>query len=399
MKQTIGIGIVFILICMLIMAMLSYVQYQMYRNTLNSYIAQTIEMVIALNPEIEVELIQELQKNDSIEKGKEILAKYGFQGQEVYFFPLEEQMEKNRLVNIGVMGALGVSILGLFIVYICKRDKKLEEIRIYLKNIQNKDYSLEIKDNSEGELSLLRNEVYKITVMLKEQTENLQKEKKLLSDSLSDISHQLKTPLTSISVMLDILKEDKNISTEKKQEFLFEISRQLESMNWLVIALLKLSRLDAGVVEFKKEKVLIMKLVEEVIKNLSIPIEIKNQNVTKEGEETASFEGDFRWTVEAITNIVKNCIEHTEEGKTVDISWNENPLYTELLIKDEGQGIAKEDISHIFERFYKGKNSSKDSVGIGLALAKSIIQKQNGDIMVKSVEGQGSRFSIKFYKR
>ena len=185
---------------------------------------------------------------------------------------------------------------------------------------------------------------------------------------------------------------------ETKKQFTHEIRRQIEWMNWLILALLKLSRLDANVEEFHQEKISLEKLIQNVIQNLAIPIEIKNQNIIVDGKEDSHFEGDYKWQQEAVTNIVKNCIEHNKDGGNIFIKYEENNLYTKISIKDEGEGISKEDLRHIFERFYKGKNSSENSVGIGLALAKSIIEKNNGMITCKSEEGKGTEFVIKYMK-
>lgn len=401
-KETIFISAIAILVMIAIMAFLSYTQYRNYCVSLNDQIAKVVGQMITDHPEWEDEIIRSLKEEDGSEKeqvGKNLLAQYGYEEQEkVYEEELQQELVSNLILNLFVVAILGCLLLVIFCVYIVVKDKKIEEMTEYVKRIQQHDYTLNLQDNTEGELSALRNELYKVTVMLKEQTELLQKDKKQLENALSDISHQLKTPLTSISVMIDILKDNPNVPEEKRQEFLYEVTRQLEWINWLVISLLKLSKLDAGTIQFKKEKVKVKELVEEVVKNLSIPIDIKNQQVTIAGKEDVAFMGDYHWTQEAVINIVKNCLEHTPEGKKVDISFAENPLYTEIQIKDEGSGIAKEDLPHIFERFYKGKNASKDSVGIGLALAQGIIKAQGGDITAYSKEGEGSEFSIKLYK-
>ena len=184
-------------------------------------------------------------------------------------------------------------------------------------------------------MSNLKNELYKITVMLKEESENSKKDKENLKISVQDISHQLKTPLTSITIMLDNLKESPNMDENTKQKFIFEISKQIEWINWLVISMLKLSKLDANVVQFYEEKINLKKLINEIVKNLEIPIEIKNQNIIIDGNEEASFIGDYKWQQEAITNIVKNCIEHNIDGGNIYISYEENNLFTKIIIKDE----------------------------------------------------------------
>ena len=259
-------------------------------------------------------------------------------------------------------------------------------------------HSLDINENSEDELSNLKNELYKITIMLKEESEISRQDKENIKMSVEDISHQLKTPLTSIMIMLDNLKDNPNMDEDTKQRFIFEISKQVDWINWLVISILKLSRLEANVVKFSNNKINVKKFIDEIIGNLEIPIEIKNQKISIEGDEDASFIGDYKWQQEAITNIIKNAIEHNKENGKITIKYEENVLFTKITIIDEGQGIAKEDLKHIFERFYKAQNSSDNSVGIGLSLAKNIIEKNNGMINCKSEIGNGTEFIVKYMK-
>ena len=216
-----------------------------------------------------------------------------------------------------------------------------------------------------------------------------------MKKSLEDISHQLKTPLTSISIMLDNIIENPNMDEKTKNNFMIEISRQIEWINWLVISILKLSKLESNTVEFERKEIDVKSLVKDAIKNLAIPLDIKQQNITINGEN-ATFYGDYNWQLEAITNVLKNCIEHSPENSTIYINFVENKFYTKISITDEGNGIDKEDIKHVFERFYKGKNSSSNSIGIGLALSKSIIEKDNGNITCFSKINEGTTFEIKY---
>jgi signal transduction histidine kinase len=198
--------------------------------------------------------------------------------------------------------------------------------------------------------------------------------------------------------MADLLS-DKRLDDEKRAEFTRNIQVQLERMEWLVSSLLKLSKIDAGTISFKKEKVLLKPLIQKAIEPLLIPMDIKMQGLHVEGDEKAAFIGDFNWTAEAFINILKNCVEHTAEGGEISILFSENALFTEITISDNGRGIQKEDLPYIFKRFYKGKNANDDSVGIGLAMAHSIITRQKGDISTQSQPGVGTTFQIKFYKQ
>lgn len=288
-------------------------------------------------------------------------------------------------------------LIMLFMIYNYLQMKSIRELSDYMMRVRNGEYTLELRDYQEGELSILKSEVYKTTLMLTEQAELMKKDKLFLANAISDISHQLKTPLTSMGLMVDLLN-DNNLSCEKRMEFLGNLNNGVERISWLVSALLKMSKLDAGAVIFKGELTAISKILENVKRQISIPMELKNQTLIIQENNEARATFDFAWMVEAITNIVKNCIEHTKVGGTIQIEYEETSFYTVIIIRDNGEGISKEDLPHVFERFYKGKNSSADSVGIGLALAKQIITLQKGVITVESVEGSGSIFTIKIYR-
>lgn len=278
------------------------------------------------------------------------------------------------------------------------RYSELKKLSSSIRKIISGDYSLDVRDNDEGELSILKNDLYKVTFMLSEQSSLLQKDKLRLTDAISDISHQLKTPLTSMIVMSDLIS-DPTLDEDKRAEFTRNMRMQLERIEWLVSSLLKLSKIDAGTVLFKKDRIPVHSLVKRAVESILIPIDIKRQSLKISGDENAIFIGDLNWTVEALINILKNCVEHTDEGGYIAISFSENPLYTEITIQDDGKGIDKEDLINIFKRFYKGKNAGEDSVGIGLALSYSIITNQQGDIEVRSEVDKGTTFQIKFYKQ
>ncbi len=279
-----------------------------------------------------------------------------------------------------------------------RRYSDIKELSGYLRRIYSGDYSLDLRDSVEGELSILKNEIYKVTLILSKQADQLQAEKEQLANAISDISHQLKTPLTSMTVLADVLSSE-GLEPEKRREFTKTLDTQLERMEWLLTSLLKLSKIDAGTIQFRKEQVAAADLIDKAMKPLLIPMELKDQKLVVEDEGMVTFFGDCNWSAEALINIMKNCIEHTPEGGTIMIQTEDNPIYTGIIITDNGRGIAKEDLPYIFKRFYKGNNASEESVGIGLAMAKSIIENQNGDITVTSQISKGTRFVIKFYKQ
>lgn len=283
----------------------------------------------------------------------------------------------------------------LIILYKKSQDKKINEISNYMNSVLNGNYSLDIRSYEEGRLSILKNDIYKITVKLKEQTDMAINEKNNLEMILSDISHQIKTPLTSMYVINDLLKSDK-LSKKEKIDFLNKNESQLERIEWLVTSLLKLSRLDNGFVKLKKEKVEVAELIDNCLNPLLIPIELKNQNVVKQ-IDNFEIDIDFNWFSEAIINILKNAHEHTNAFGTIKVEASDNSMYSSIIISDNGTGISKQDLPYIFERFYKGANQ-KESIGIGLNMAKKIIDLSGGEINVLSTPSVGTTFIIKIYK-
>ena len=233
--------------------------------------------------------------------------------------------------------------------------------------------------------------------MLKESADNSIKDKKELKNSLEDISHQLKTPLTSILIMLDNLIDEPDMESKMRDEFVRDIKREVTNINFLVQAILKLSKFDSNTVDFIREKNHMKSIIDKSIQNVSTLCDLKNVEIETKGCENAILYCDFRWQVEAITNIIKNCIDHSKEGSKVVINYGENKVYSFINIEDFGEGISKKDLPHIFERFYKGENASEDSIGIGLALSKTIIENDNGNISVDSSK-EGTEFQIKYFK-
>lgn len=370
------------------------------QEKVNDVIVNIVGTIKQEYPDLEDEKIIKIlndEENNAI-KGIRTLQRYGINTEEVYAIDgLKDEKKEILLTSSISIISLTIIVTILIINYKNKKSKKIENIINYIEEINKKNYNLKIEENTEDELSNLTNELYKITIMLKEQAELSKKDKNVLQRSLEDISHQIKTPLTSISIMLDNIKENPQMDLHTRQEFIYEISRQIEWINWLVISLLKLSKLDSNTVDFKHEEINAENLINNVIKNLAIPLDIKQQSVIVTGNNE-TFIGDYNWELEALTNIVKNCIEHTPENKKIYINCEKNNFNTKIVIRDEGNGIDREDIKHIFERFYKGKNSSENSVGIGLALSKSIIEKDNGYILCTSEVGKGTTFEIKYIR-
>ena len=394
--------VLFIIIDIIIIAItlfeFAYIyQYKRYSENFNRKIASIVDEVLEKYPDVsEQELMQVINSTDN---GSNILEKYGIDLEnDSVVLENDNLFITFSILNTLIIIILSMIILGLFLKYNKFKDKKINEITNYIEEINNKNYKLDIDDNKEGELSILKNEIYKTTIMLKELAENSMHDKMLLKDSLSDISHQLSTPLSAILVMWDNLIENPDMEFETRQEFIKDIRRETINISFLVEALLKLSRLDANSVKFISKETYLRSILEEAVKNVSVLADLKNVEIFIFGDKEIRINCDKKWQVEAVTNILKNAVEYSEENSKIEISFSQNKMYTKLEIKDYGKGISKEDLPHIFERFYKSKNSSSDSAGIGLALAKSIIQNSNGYISVESSLKKGSTFTIKYMK-
>ena len=294
---------------------------------------------------------------------------------------------------IAVTAAAGLIIINL--VSTAHRYSKISSFAKEINQVLHGDSSTSFSDYSEGELAVLHSEIHKMTVRLREQQQTLQKDKCYLADSIADISHQIRTPLTSINLMLELLASS-NTSAERRSELIMELRTMLDRIEWLITALLKISKLDTGTVQLKKETISLLQLIKNSSEPLLIPFELRDIYLSVKAE--GNFTGDISWTCEAIGNILKNCMEHTPRGGRIEINCCENALYSQIEIKDSGPGIPSEDIPRIFERFYKGKNSDKNSFGIGLALARTIISSQNGTVKAENARPNGALFTLRFYK-
>lgn len=290
--------------------------------------------------------------------------------------------------------AASIGYIVLLLIYTRKRYEQIDRLSAYLAKINRGDATLDVRDNKEGELSILKSEIYKVTVTLNEQNELLRKDKSAMADALSDISHQLKTPLTSMFMMTDLLL-DAGLSDQDRFTFTSRIRMQLERLQWLVASLLKLSKLDAGTARMEPTPVLAKQLLSRALEPLRIPMELKDQKLHVVGEEITLWCSEA-WTAEALLNILKNCVEHTPVEGELNVVFSENPLFSQLRITDTGPGIDEKDLPHIFKRFYRGQHASDDSVGIGLAMAAAIMEGQGGGIEAKSHPGKGGEFILRF---
>ncbi len=390
-------NIVIVLLFIIIFVVVIKMQNKVYSKIVNEKINDIINNVMEKYPEVKEEDILKIINNRD-DSSENILEKYGYDDELSYIKELRENINKNLINTAVLIGIFGIASLSIFMRYVLIQEKELKEINEYIKEVNNKNYSLKIEDNKDGELSRLRNELYKTTVILREAAENSEEEKEKLGIAIADISHQLKTPLTSIRIMLDNISDNPDMLQEIREDFIQDISKQVEHMSSLVISLLKIAKFDAGTIKMENEEIDAKKLIDSVINNLAILIEIKEIEVITKIDEKAIFIADYKWQQEALTNILKNAIEHSQPKSNIYIIVENTSIFLKIKIKDEGQGIAQKDLKHIFERFYKAKNCNEDSIGIGLSLAKTIIEQNNGYIKATSEVGKGTLFEIKYIK-
>lgn len=290
---------------------------------------------------------------------------------------------------------LSLLLMQIFCISTYKRYRRIASLADDINHVLHGDSPIDFDNYSEGELSILHSEIYKMTVRLREQQQKLISDKEYLADSLADISHQIRTPLTSINLLVERLSAS-GLTDECRHQLTNELYGLLDRIDWLITTLLKISKLDAGTVQFNKETVSMETLINKSCAPLLIPIELRGQELVICAE--GNFYGDPAWTSEAVGNIVKNCMEHTPDGGKIEIEATENALYSEIVIKDNGTGISPEDLPHIFERFYKGKDSDGKSFGIGLALSRTIIAEQKGTVKAENRKNTGAMFTLRFYK-
>ena len=398
-RELILIEIIVLIIGIVSILLLNKYSYETYKEAIIENNLYIMDSIISKHPELESEVIDGIINHDISEsESYEILNKYGLDRLDtVDYLNNNSYINKTiRKYNIIYISILIIIVFSILIIYINKIYNKIRKLSIYANDILNNKYNMDIREYSEGDISNLKNDLYKMTIKLKEQNELSLKDKIYLQDTLSDISHQLKTPLTSMYVINELLYDDK-LDKSLKKELLNKSKKGLERIEWLITSLLKMSRLDSGSEKLILERVKLINIINKTIEPIRIPLELKNINLNVSCSNDIKVNVDVNWTTEALINILKNAMEHTLENGNINIVCNDNPLYTMISISDDGCGISKKDLPHIFERFYKGM-SNKESIGIGLNMSKKIIESENGNISVKSKENEGTTFIIKLFK-
>lgn len=387
-----------VFICLFVMFLiLNIYEYKTYTKNFNNKISAIVTLVKDKYPEItDKEIIEIINSNKQSDDS--FFLKYGIDiDNKAVLLENDKSYHTFLIINMSFLIITIASLCILYFRYNYKRKNDIKDIIKYIEQINRRNYELEIDTISEDELSILKNEIYKTAVMLKEAALNSNKDKLNLKKSLEDISHQLKTPLTSILVLLDNLIDEPDMDSSIRNDFIIDIKRNVININFLVQALLKLSKFDANTVHFIKKENDLEMIVKEAIKNVSTLCDLRNINIRLNILENAKVECDAKWQIEAITNIIKNAIEHSKDNSSIIINIDNNRVYSKIEVIDFGDGISKRDIKHIFERFYKGENATSNSIGIGLALAKTIIEEDKGTIAVESNESN-TKFTIKYFK-
>ncbi len=412
-KSLLLIGVVLVVSVVTYISWISWYTHK-YKNMENTYIRCIMENVINQYPDLDMEEIaiilnksySELESSTTSEEFDSILRKNGITDNTFYIKDMSDIRNVNIIVSTSIIGVMSVLFIICFCMYLRRRKKDIFELQDYMDKISRGNYELEINDNSEDELSSLKNSLYKIMVYMKEQADSARIKKVMLAQSVSDISHQLKTPLTSTQVLLDNLNDNPDMDYSTRKKFIYEALNQVNGMSWMIVSMLKLSRIDAGVVEFNNENISINKIIEEAVGNLEVIAEIKNVNIEKnidnrnEDELNKSdiyIKGDYNWNREALQNIIKNAIEHSNDKGTVKINITDNDVYTAVYITNRGEKLSDQRQKQIFERYYSEAKYEDNSMGIGLPLAKAVIEKQGGYISVES-DDEETVFIVKYIK-
>lgn len=412
-KSLLLIGVVLVVSVVTYISWISWYTHK-YKNMENTYIRCIMENVINQYPDLDMEEIaiilnksySELESSTTSEEFDSILRKNGITDNTFYIKDMSDIRNVNIIVSTSIIGVMSVLFIICFCMYLRRRKKDIFELQDYMDKISRGNYELEINDNSEDELSSLKNSLYKIMVYMKEQADSARIKKVMLAQSVSDISHQLKTPLTSTQVLLDNLNDNPDMDYSTRKKFIYEALNQVNGMSWMIVSMLKLSRIDAGVVEFNNENISINKIIEEAVGNLEVIAEIKNVNIEKnidnrnEDELNKSdiyINGDYNWNREALQNIIKNAIEHSRHKGTVKINITDNDVYTAVYITNRGDKLSDQRQKQIFERYYSEAKYEDNSMGIGLPLAKAVIEKQGGYISVES-DDEKTTFIVKYIK-
>ncbi len=389
------IYIVLITILLSVFIIYKNLEYHKYVNNYNQKIGYILDYIKDNTELSDAEILNMIKSNSNTSN---ILKQYN------YDILNESVIEANKSVFIKYtfieVSTILIIFIGLSVITLIKsqrRKKDIKEIIDLIDKINHHQYDIDINTMQEGDLSILKSEIYKTTIMLRSIADNSLKDKEDLKKSLEDISHQLKTPLTSIMINLDNLLDNPNLDVNQRNVFIKKIKKETYNIKNLISSILKLSQFDVNTIEFVRNNFSVEKIINKSIEKVSSLADLKNVKINIKGSVEDTIYCDEMWQVEALANIIKNALEHSKDDSNIDIEYSNNKVYEKISIKNYGSLINEEDIKHLFERFYKGANATSDSVGIGLALSKNIVTKDNGNIYVESDENV-TEFIIKYFK-
>lgn len=397
MKRKIEICAVLLIFTLGLAGVLAFFQYNSYVDKYNERLNSIAYAITEKYPQVTPNEIMEVF-NSSEKAADNFFYVYGVDlKKDSVMLDLEKRFRINLIIDAAVCVVWVSVIIILFLLHDRSYRKNIATVRGYLEKINRGDYSFHMDELQEGEKSILESEVYKTTIMLRESAEQSRQDKENLKDSLSDISHQLKTPLTSLNINLDNLRDNPNLSEQQRNLLINNAKRDAKRMTQMVQLLLTLSRFDANVVAFARERAKLSEIVGPAVEDVSALADLKGIEILQNNLEDSFAEicCDLYWQTQAVANILKNGIEHAD--KLVRITYMNCELYKEIKIENDGELIKDEDREKLFERFYHGESSGNDSVGIGLSLANAIVKQDGGYIVVEADQEQGvTRFIIRY---
>ena len=380
-----------LIMILLLSFLFSMTIYNYHENLLFDKLATVVGVVAEDSKNLEILAMNQLKSDSSqyTAVGKDILGNYGYNDDKFIFLK-----DRKEVIYVSIIFSLFLTILYFISMEIFNRNKRrnIKKLKEYLENINKGKYLLNIAVDED--FAIVSDELYKTVVVLRELKEKADKDKSNLKNNIADISHQLKTPITSINIMSQLMEDSD--SKDENKEYIHRLNKQIERLEELTNSLLTISKLDADAIQFKEKNIDLKEVMDLATEPILPLIEKKNIQLSIIGDDS-NIQGDIHWLSEAFLNIIKNSVEHIDHNGKIDIIINANPIFKEIIIEDNGTGFVKEDIPYIFNRFYKGKNANKDSIGIGLSMAKLIIGKHNGEIHVENRNHGGARFKIKFY--
>ena len=377
-------------------------------TVIDTQTAATKEMFLTHDNAIATSLLEEgvskeviataLMNTETDTTGNKFLAKIGLSNNtDIENLPYVSTVKNTTLISLFVMLFLWTLLLFLgTMLFLYRRERLYRKSENIIKDYIDGNYTVHLPQSNEGNIYQLLASVDQLATMLQAKNETEQKTKEFLKNTISDISHQLKTPLSALMMYQEIIENEPD-NPETVKEFSFKIGTALKRIEQLIQSMLKITKIDAGSIYFEKSNYSISNILNHAINELTTRANNEKKEIVIDGDLEQMLYCDIEWTGEAIGNIVKNALDHTDAGGKITISCERTPVMIRIFITDNGHGIAGEDIHHIFKRFYRSKNTSdSQGIGLGLPLAKAIVEGQGGILSVQSERLQGTTFTLSF---